>query len=137
MDPSSRLPTSVLIVDDYPLFTQALVDWFALNAPGTTCRIADSLAGALAALEAQHYDLLITDIRLPGSETLNDLRPLLERRGAQPTIVVSGYFPVDADPPMRSLGGAGQRTFLSKKDITSTSLRQALTDVMGGRHAAG
>ena len=82
--------TSVLVVDDETTVRNYV--GAALERNGFTVQLADSGAAALAFLEHQRYDLLLTDISMP---EMTGLEVVLEARAIHPDIsivMMSGYF---------------------------------------------
>ena len=62
-----------------------------LRREGFTCDIASSGDEAIRFLEANTYDLLITDLRMPGNMDLELLRAASAQGGLLPIIVVTAY----------------------------------------------
>jgi DNA-binding NtrC family response regulator len=77
---------TMLIIDDEQPIRQILD---ALFSPAHECHTADRAEQALEFLEFQAYDLVITDISMPGLGGVEILRAIKERHPATPVIVVT------------------------------------------------
>jgi FixJ family two-component response regulator len=96
-----ELPT-VAIVDDDEAVREALAD--LLTVSGFTCHMFADAASFLAALTSDHFDCLITDIRMPGM-TGTELIEHLNKEGADlPVIVVSSVLDQQVRTYALSLG---------------------------------
>ncbi|MCE5188413.1 MAG: response regulator [Eubacteriales bacterium] len=86
----------VLAVEDEPLMRQYLADNLPLIHPSfvVTDTARDGLA-ALSLLEANHYDLIITDIRMPGLDGLALVERIRAMGRSIPVIILSGYDEFD------------------------------------------
>ena len=112
-----------IVADDHPLFREALKGAVARHDTGIRFVDADSVAGLLAAIEAEpDADLLLLDLNMPGAQGFNALAHVRGARPALPVIVVSAddghllwELPlVDADQligedPLRRVGGITPR----------------------------
>jgi CheY-like chemotaxis protein len=65
---------SILVVDDDPRIRRSLARALAGN--GAEVRVVETAEEALAILGAMRPDVLLTDVRLPGSDGIELLRPL-------------------------------------------------------------
>lgn len=84
----------VLAVDDDPNFLQALVRVLAQN--GYEVRAASSTAEALAQLEKEPVDLLISDLCFPEDDALHLLRDLKARNWSLPVIILTAGGSVES-----------------------------------------
>ena len=73
MHPRAQTPTSALVVDDHPLFCDALTLTLQSIADFDTVRTAGTLEAAMSALEEQPSDLIILDLNLPDVNGLDGL----------------------------------------------------------------
>jgi DNA-binding NarL/FixJ family response regulator len=107
----------ILIVDDHPLFRDALQGAVAQACPDCELTEADSVATLFEALE-QHTqtDLLLLDLNLPGAYGFCTLAHLRGSRPELPVIVVSAMD--DAKTVRRALA-LGAHGFISKSSDAS------------------
>jgi excisionase family DNA binding protein len=105
---------SILVIDDDPLLRRCLM--LLLQKHGFKITVAASGAEALELYSKKNYDLVITDVRMPGMngvETLKALRALAgkNQRLATPEIVMSAYHDEDIRKQINELG---VRKFIQK-----------------------
>src|SRR6266436_9465769 len=65
-----REQARVLIVDDDPALLQALPEALRLRMSGLTVETADSATAALERIARRDYDVIVTDIKMPGMDGL-------------------------------------------------------------------
>lgn len=87
-------PLRVLLVEDHS--DTGTVMARLLRRSGHTVVHAESMAGAVKAWEAEHYDLLISDLGLPDGNGLDLMRRIRDRHPGVPGICMSG-FGMDSD----------------------------------------
>lgn len=78
----------ILIVDDEPLFLQTTGQ--LLRKEGAECETAVDAGSALDALEKQEFDLILTDLNMPGNLRWELLKAGRERWSHVPMIVITG-----------------------------------------------
>ena len=78
----------ILIVDDEPLFLQTTYQ--LLQKEGAVCQTAVDAATALAALEKQEFDLILTDLNMPGNLRWELLQAGRQQWAHVPMIVITG-----------------------------------------------
>jgi two-component system response regulator HydG len=78
----------ILVADDEPLFLRTTVD--LLRKAGYSCTSAPNGAAALAALSSEPYDLLLSDLNMPGNLKLELLREGRTKWPDVPVIVITG-----------------------------------------------
>jgi len=79
--------TTLLVIDDDPVVRDLL---HQLLSEKYECDTADRADQALECLEFQEYDVIITDIFMPGLSGLQILKRIQERHLTTPVIVISG-----------------------------------------------
>lgn len=100
-DRTSETVRKILIVDDEPSVHQMLAA--ALASPGRVIETASDSFSALRRIQAAPYDLVITDMRMPGMDGLELLGRIREASPATKVIVMTGAgAPADV---IRSLRG--------------------------------
>src|SRR5260221_9747577 len=108
MNDSSK--TSILFVDDEPL----LLELFQLTVQAMQgeweASFADSGEKALSLMEKQAFDLVVSDMRMPGMSGAQLLNEVMKRHPATNRIILSGY--ADREEVLRCVGAAHQ--FLAK-----------------------
>jgi len=86
-------PPAVLIIDDEPLMRLSLED--ALRAVGCEVRAAATGPEGLALLEQTAFDIVITDLRLPGVDGLTLLQAAKQRSPKTEVIVITAHGSVE------------------------------------------
>ena len=84
---------SVLIIDDEPLMRVSMVD--ALKAVGYDVQEASTGSDGLQCLRSSRFDLVITDLRLPGVDGLHIVRVCKEQWPSTEVIVITAHGSVD------------------------------------------
>src|ERR1022692_3433605 len=90
----------ILIVDDDP-GQRSLLNSF-LQSQGFETVTADSGERALETLRTSHFDMMISDVRMPGLSGLDTLRRAREEHATLPVLLVTAYADIrDAVVAMR------------------------------------
>ncbi|MBA2125970.1 DNA-binding response regulator [Hyphomicrobium methylovorum] len=122
-------PARILIVDDHPLFVEALQRAILGIFPGTVTREAVSIAAAKTVLAAEPmFDVLLLDLALPGTRSFEGLLELRSLHPSVPIVVVSAYEDPRIVHDVMRYGAAG---FISKS-ADRAEIAAALKDVMDG-----
>jgi excisionase family DNA binding protein len=106
-DGSSERPC-VLVVDDDHAVRELLSR--ALTAAGYLVDVAVDGASALVRLGEKAYDLMITDLKMPGQDGLSVIREARRTLPALPVIVITGYSTEATAIEAINLGVAGYLT---------------------------
>lgn len=80
---------TILLADDEPTFLNATAD--LLRREGFTCETVPDGDAALERLTDHTFDLLISDLEMPGNADLNVVRRVAERGDSLPVIILTGY----------------------------------------------
>lgn len=115
---------SVLIVDDEATLAEALADHFA--AQGFDALTASTAEAALDLVRARPFDVVVTDMRMPGMGGLELLRAVRRLPKAPAAVLMSAYGTMDAVVEALRLGVVD---FLQKPvalDALTRSVEQAL-----------
>jgi signal transduction histidine kinase len=120
-------PLKVLVVDDDDVDRMAVRR--ALNASGLAADIteAEDAAGALARLDAEHYDCTLLDYRMPGSDGLDVVRAAREKGILVPFIMLTGF---GDEQTAVELMKAGAADYIPKSSLTPERLALSLRGVL-------
>ena len=127
-------PARILLVDDDHVFrisTSALLrhDGYQVEAP-------DGKEG-VAALRAQSFDLLILDLRLPGTDGLRIVEALRLWGVAIPILMISGFGTVEAAVEALHLGADDFLTKPVEPDVLSARVAELLERRPGAQSVTG
>jgi two-component system response regulator PilR (NtrC family) len=78
---------AILVVDDDETIRDMLYDLFEEN---HRCHLAETAEQALSYLETEHYDVILTDISMPGLSGLELLGHVRQSQPETPVIVITG-----------------------------------------------
>lgn len=95
-------PMSILIVDDEPIKRSVLAD--SLGEAGYRVAVAASPLEAEPILAERDFDVVLTDLRMPGQDGLSFLRELKAGKPNQHAIVMTAYGTVDTAVEAMKLG---------------------------------
>jgi PAS domain S-box-containing protein len=84
-------PPLVLVVDDDAALLEALPETLRLRMEGIDVDTCDSAAEALKLIEATDYDVIVSDIKMPGMDGLALLAEVKQRRPSTPTLLITGH----------------------------------------------
>lgn len=119
----------ILIVDDHPLFVEALQRAIVSAFPGTETREAISIEAAKKVLDSKvPFDIVLLDLALPGTRGFEGLLELRKLHPSLPIVVVSALEDPRIVQDVMRYGAAG---FISKSADRS-EIASALKDVMDG-----
>ena len=93
---------NILIVDDEPIKRSVLED--ELSAAGYSVVTAGSPLEAESVLEKTFFNVILTDLRMPGEDGLTFLRGLKRKNPAQAVIVMTAYATVETAVEAMKLG---------------------------------
>lgn len=80
---------SILMADDEEVFLNATAD--LLRREGYRCETVRDGASALAKIREESFDLLISDLEMPGNADLELVRKIAFESGGLPVIILTGY----------------------------------------------
>lgn len=93
---------SILVVDDETTFRSAVIDLLA--DVGFDCAGAESGEAALALLASQRYDIVFTDLRMPGMDGLTLLREIKQKDESIMVVLITSHTSVDSTIEALRLG---------------------------------
>ena len=119
----------LLIVDDHPLFREALASAVGLAYPDATLHEADGIASACAVLGKQAaIEIILLDLSMQGVTGFEGLATIRARAPRVPILVVSGL----EDPRIiREALDHGAAGFVPKA-VDKSTLTRAIADVLAG-----
>jgi signal transduction histidine kinase/CheY-like chemotaxis protein len=123
-------PLSILLVEDEAVNRQVIEGFLA--ADGHVTRSVTNGADALELVETERFDLVLTDLRLPGLSGLDVARRVVARGGPPVIAVTANVMPED-----RIACFAAGMVEVVAKPILSTDLRATIRRVWEGRSAPG
>jgi len=85
---------NILVIDDDKIILDSLCEFLRLE--GFQTSGAETLKGALARLEQEHYSLVITDVNLPDGDGLELLDIIRETHPQTVAIVITGYGTIES-----------------------------------------
>jgi DNA-binding NarL/FixJ family response regulator len=122
-------PAHILVVDDHPLFRDALQSAIAAEFPSTAIVEAASIEAALAVLQSgQDFDLVLLDLAMPGTRGFEGLNQLRSVNPKLPIVIVSAHEDADIIHEAMMCGASG---YISKA-VRKRELADAIRDVMNG-----
>jgi two-component system, OmpR family, phosphate regulon sensor histidine kinase PhoR len=116
----------ILIVDDDTALLEALPDAIALRMNGIMIDTCETAPAALDKIRQTDYDVIVTDIKLPGMDGLELLDEIKLLRPGTPTVLITGHG--ERDLAVRALRG-GAYDFVQKpldRDYFVASLERAI-----------
>lgn len=120
---------AILIVDDHPLFRDALEVALQSAFPtGSTIAHAESLTAALTLMAQSSFNLVLLDLTLSDSEGFEGLSRISAAGYETPVVVVSATDTADAFTTARNLGARGYLP----KSLSLNDLSAALVTVLDG-----
>lgn len=102
--PAPAAPARVLVAEDSELMAELMHT--VLTGAGHTVDCVQTTAQAVAALHANHYDLIITDMLMPGGGGREVLRQVQKLASPPSVLVITGLTDVRFDSEALALGAA-------------------------------
>lgn len=93
---------NILVVDDDPIVIQSCCR--ILESENHSVRSADSVASGEILLNEQDFDLMVTDIKMPGQDGFEMIRRARSMNPHLPVIVMTGYLMPEMVKDIRSMG---------------------------------
>jgi DNA-binding NarL/FixJ family response regulator len=119
---------SFLIVDDHPLFLEALQFMLEANYPGARIDVAQTIDKARARLEAGVYSLVLLDLKMPDATGFEGLVSLRSKCRNTPLAVISAMTGRELLKKAKSCGADG---FIYKSQARKDIL-QAVSALLAG-----
>lgn len=118
----------ILLVDDHPLLREGLSRLIAAEPGMSVCAMAGSVQEALAAVESEKPDLIVSDLTLPGRNGLEFIKDLGAIHPEIPVIVLSMHDELVYAERVLRAGGRGY----VMKDTPPDRLLEAIRTVLAG-----
>lgn len=96
------VPGRILVVEDDRMVRRALVEWLGIS--GHVTSEADNASAALAALDKEKPDLVLSDVRMPGLSGLELLEKLRALDPDLPVVLITGHGDVSLAVAAMRLG---------------------------------
>lgn len=113
----------ILVVDDDDVIRETLCE---LLSQDYLCHAADTAEAALAKLEAQSFDLVLTDVSMPGLSGLDLLNRVVERYPGMPVIIISGLSDQEHAQSLMSRGAFDYLLKPFRLEVVEDSVRRAI-----------
>ncbi|HEY6806448.1 MAG TPA: response regulator [Pyrinomonadaceae bacterium] len=114
---------AILIVDDDDIIRDTL---FELLSTEYQCETAETAETALAKLEAQRFDVVLTDISMPGLSGVQLLNRVLKLYPGTPVIMISGLSDQDQAVSLIKLGAFDYLLKPFRLEVVEDSVKRAL-----------
>ncbi|MCL4177766.1 MAG: response regulator transcription factor [Verrucomicrobia bacterium] len=126
-------PVRILVVDDHPLFRDAVKATLQRGLPGAVCAEAQSAEEALPLIQREAWDLVLMDVSMPGRSGLDILQDVRAARPRMPVLIVSGNCHSELALRVLRHGAAG---FLTKTSAAQELLTAVAKVLQGGRYVS-
>jgi DNA-binding NtrC family response regulator len=113
----------ILVVDDDEVIRETLDE---LLSASYSCQTADTAEQALAKLEAQRFDVVLTDISMPGLNGMELLKRVVEKYPGTPVIIISGHSDQDHAEELISRGAFDYLLKPFRLEVVEESVRRAI-----------
>ena len=113
----------ILVVDDDEVIRETLCELLSLE---YSCQTADTAEDALAKLEAQSFDVVLTDISMPGLSGMELLSRVLQLYPGTAVIMVSGLSDQEQAQSLISLGAFDYLLKPFRLEVVEESVKRAI-----------
>jgi CheY-like chemotaxis protein len=115
---STAQDPKILLVDDNAVVRDMLVD--LVGSLGYTADAASGGAEALALFDRNRYDIVLTDLLMPGMSGWEVLAAVRQRNPRMPVVIITGTAPTIGDPRAAQPGVAVLRKPVDVKALDDT-----------------
>ncbi|WP_201375032.1 response regulator [Ktedonobacter robiniae] len=125
----SMADARLLVVDDDPALLQALPHMLRLRLQNLHVDTAESVQLALELVRAQSYDVIVSDIKMPGMDGFDLLTALQDLQPETPVLLITGHG--EHDLAIRALRGGAYDYILKPidRDDFAAAVRRAIDTV--------
>ena len=113
----------ILVVDDDDVIRETL---FELLSSNYSCQTADTAEEALARLQTQGFDVVLTDISMPGLSGMELLTKVVELYPGTPVIIISGLSDQDQAESLISRGAFDYLLKPFRLEVVEASVKRAI-----------
>ena len=113
----------ILVVDDDDVIRDTLCELFSSD---YVCQTADTAEDALAKLEAQAFDVVLTDISMPGLNGKELLTKVVELYPGTPVIIMSGHSDQEHAQSLMSRGAFDYLLKPFRLEVVEASVKRAI-----------
>jgi DNA-binding NtrC family response regulator len=113
----------ILVVDDDDVIRDTLCELLSTH---YSCQTAETAEEALARLEAQPFDVVLTDISMPGLSGMELLNRVLQLYPATPVIMISGLSDEDHAQSLISQGAFDYLLKPFRLEVVEGSVKRAI-----------
>lgn len=113
----------ILVVDDDDVIRETLDELLSAE---HSVQTADTAEKALAKLEAQRFDVVLTDISMPGLNGMELLEHVVEKYPGTPVIIISGHSDQDHAHGLISRGAFDYLLKPFRLEVVEESVRRAI-----------
>ncbi len=118
----------ILVVDDDDVIRETLQELLSAD---YSCQTADTAEEALAKLEAQRFDVVLTDISMPGLNGMELLKRVVEKYPGTPVIIISGHSDQDHAQGLIRRGAFDYLLKPFRLEVVESSVKRAIDQRQG------
>src|SRR5215813_5423907 len=115
----------ILVVDDDDVIRDTLCELLSAE---HSCQTADTAEQALARLGAQRFDVVLTDISMPGLSGMELLNRLLEMYPGTPVIIISGLSDQEQAQSLMTRGAFEYLLKPFRLEVVEESVKRAINN---------
>jgi DNA-binding NarL/FixJ family response regulator len=120
---------NILIVDDHPLFLEALQSAIEVGIPGAKVDVTETIQGACSKLDGKEFHLVLLDLKVPDANGYDGLQQVRATAKKTPLAVISAMTGADIINKVKALGAEG---FITKSQPRQDILANVSTILNGG-----
>ncbi len=113
----------ILVVDDDEVIRETLHELLSAD---YSCQTADTAEEALAKLQAQRFDVVLTDISMPGLNGTELLQRVVEDYPGTPVVIISGHSDQEQAETLLSRGAFDYLLKPFRLEVVEASVKRAI-----------
>ena len=118
----------ILVVDDDDVIRETLHELLSAD---YSCQTADTAEEALAKLQAQRFDVVLTDISMPGLNGTELLQRVVENYPGTPVVIISGHSDQEQAERLLSRGAFDYLLKPFRLEVVEASVKRAIDQNRG------